>query len=126
VGHDCDQTTAAVARSAALVADDISAKLIAVWCRTARTARWISKYQPTQPVAGLSPDARICRRLALCYGIAPVLVAPDLAEGGQPTRELERQIAAKFSLQAGDPVVIVGDPSAPHRTSTVSIHHVEV
>jgi pyruvate kinase len=122
VGYELDRTTFAVARSAVLVAHDLGAKLIAVWCRSGRTVRWISKYQASQPILGLSDNSAVCRRLTLCYGVEAMAVPPQFAEHGPPWAELERRIVEACSLTAGDVVVVVGDPSVPQRAATLSIH----
>ena len=122
VGHEIDQTRSAVARSSALIAHDLGAKLIAVWCYSGTTARWISKYQARQPLVGLSADQRVCNQLSLCYGLEPMLVPPEFAAGAAPWRDLEPQIATKFALDIGDVIMVVGDPTHPERASTLSIH----
>ena len=122
VGHDVDRTTAAVARSAAIVAHDLGANLIVVWCRTGRTARWISKYQMPQVLVSLSSDEALCRRMALCHGVEPMQVSAEFENGTEPSPVLYDRIVRAHGLEPGAIVVIVGEPTAPHRASTVSIH----
>lgn len=122
VGHAVDKTTAAVARSAALVAHDVGARLIAVWCQSGRTARWISKYQLPQILVGLSASDVMCRRLALSYGVEPMAVSPEFAAGTGPVDELQRRLAERHGLEKGDIFIVVGDPTARKRRSTLSIH----
>lgn len=122
VGHDADRTTAAVARSAAIVAHDLGAKAIAVWCRTGRTARWISKYQMPQVLIGLSSREALCRRMALLRGVEPMHVSTESENGAEPSQALYDRIVREHCLERGQIVVIVGEPTAPHRASTVSIH----
>src|SRR3546814_13323009 len=63
--------------SSDLVAHDLGAKLIAVWCRSGRTARWISKYRMPQPLVGLATEERVCRQLAMSYGVFSKVVTLD-------------------------------------------------
>lgn len=126
VGHEIDRTASAVARSVALVAHDLQAKLIVVWCRTGTTARWISKYRCRQRVITLSSNEAICRRLSLCYGIKPMFITADYAEGTAPWTDLEKKIIQENQLQQDDIFVVVGDPSARNRASTLSIHVVSL
>lgn len=121
VGNDTDRIRSAVARSATLVAQDLAAALVAVWCRSARTAQWMSKYRMPTPLVGLSADAAVCRRLTLAYGIQPMQVPASFADGSAPWRELEARLVDTFSLERGDLIVVVGDPEAPERASTMSI-----
>ena len=122
VGHDVVRTTAAVARSAAIVAHDLDAKAIVVWCRTGRTARWISKYQLPQALIGLSSREALCRRMALPRSVDPIHVSAESENGAEPSLALYDRIVREHCLERGHIVVIVGEPTAPHRASTVSIH----
>lgn len=123
VGQAVDRITSGVVRSTVLVAQDLGAKLVAVWCRSGRTAQWISKYR-VRPLVGLSADPQICRRMALSYGVEPLLVPAALAEGRSPWSELEGLLVERYGLQRGDLIVVVGDPTAPQRASTLTIHAV--
>jgi pyruvate kinase len=122
VGDEVDRTTFAVARSAALVAQDLDAALVAVWCRSGRTARWISKYRVRQRILGLSDSPVVCRRLALSYGVEAMLVPSEVARGASPWHDLDASIVGTCSLKAGELIVVVGDPTAPERAATLSIH----
>lgn len=122
VGQGIDRTSAAVARSAALVAHDLQAKLIVVWCRSGQTARWLSKYRCRQKIVTLSSKEAVCRRMAMCYGIEPMLVESTYEEGRSPWETLAQRIISQHGLQQGDVYVVVGDPTAQHRASTLSIH----
>jgi pyruvate kinase len=124
VGHDIDRATAAVARSAALVAEDIGAKMIVIWCRAGRTARWVSKYHTGKTLVGLSAEPAVCRRLALSYALKPMLVSQEFADGTKPWHDLEEEIAALFPLSTGDFIVLVGDPTSHHRIPRLTIHMV--
>ncbi|MGD2108354.1 MAG: pyruvate kinase [Phycisphaerae bacterium] len=124
VGRQVDRRAAAVARSAVLIAQDLGAKLLVVWCRTGRTVRWISKYQIPKALVGLSSDGSLCRRLALCGGVEPRLVPEDFESGAMPSSRLYEQLTAWSALVPGDMIVVVGEPTAPHRASTINIHTV--
>jgi pyruvate kinase len=118
---DVDRRAAAVARSATLIGHDLGAKLLAVWCRSGRTARRVSKNDPAQPIVALCSRPALCRRMALVRGVKPLLVEPRFADGTAPWRELEDQLCEMHTLERGDLVVVVGDPVRPERLSTLSI-----
>jgi pyruvate kinase len=122
VGHQVDRKRAAVARSVVLIAQDLGAKLITVWARSGQTIRWISKYRMPKPLLSLSSDETMCRRLALCAGIESRLVPKDFESGAIPSGELYEHLKSSFGLVSGDIFVVIGEPTAPHRTSTISIH----
>jgi len=121
VGHTIDRTTSAVARSAAMVAHDLGAKLIAAWCRSGRTIRWLSKYRGRQPLAGLSSRGSVCRRLSLSYDVDPILVSPEMERGEGSWHQLEELLVERFGLRVGDIIVVVGDPRGPKKACTISI-----
>ena len=60
--------------------------------------------------------------MALSYGIAPVLVDEADAKGETPWATLETRLTERFDLRKGQIIVVVGDPAASHRESTVGIH----
>ena len=125
VGHKIDRMASAVARSTAIVAQDLGARLIAAWCRTGRTARWLSKYRVDQPLIALSSDPAVCRRLALSYGVRPMLVPDDRPDAHRLWSDIEGRLAAQHNLAPGDFIVIIGDPTDPARSCTISIRTVE-
>ena len=77
---------------AAVVGRDLRAALLAVWCRTGRTARWVSKNNPSQPIVALCADVAICRRMALVRGVEPILAVAEKDEmvTGKPVEQLLR------------------------------------
>lgn len=125
VGINQDRTASAVARSAVIVAQDLRAKLIAVWSRSGRTARWISKYQASQPIYVLSEKPGVCRRCEMSYGIGAMLVPGEFIERGVSWEELQRRIVERTRINNGDVIVLVGDPAAPMRVPTISIRVIE-
>jgi pyruvate kinase len=124
IGQHDDRTAAAVAHSAVLIALELDVKLLAVWCRSGRTARWISKYQIPKTLIALSSNDVLCRQLALCAGLEPRLVPKDFESGAIPSRQLYEHVSESLGLDPGDMVVVVGEPTAPQRASTISIHTV--
>lgn len=122
VGHEIDRTASAVARSAALIAHDLSASLLAVWCRSGRTARWLSKYQGRRPIVALCTDAGMCRRMSLSYGVLPLLTPAPWAEGKTPWHEIEKSLMREFELKREEVIVVIGDPLAMSKRSTISIY----
>lgn len=122
VGHRTDPTSAAVARSAALVAHDVQAKLIIVWCRTGRTARWLSKYQLPQSIAGLATSEAVCHSLALSSGVDAILIDASTLTSDNQWPALRDSLTLRYDLSPGDPVVVVGDPKRPAARSSISLH----
>lgn len=63
----------AITHSACLTAMDLRAKAILTPTHTGHTARMIARFRPQCPVVALTQRKEVCRRLALCWGIIPLL-----------------------------------------------------
>jgi len=72
LGATLRRATTAVAHSANLLAKETDARAVAVWSDTGNTARLLSKTRLSMPVVGLAADERVCRRMAMYYGVLPV------------------------------------------------------
>lgn len=97
----------AIAEAAHALAEGLDARAIAGYTRTGRTADLLATRRPGVPIFAFSPDERVCRRLALRWGVTPIS-----AELGA---DLESSIAAVISaltergdVAGGDRLVIVG------------------
>ncbi len=67
-----------LSRSAVKMARELNAKAIAVCAKTGTTCRMISEERAPAPVLGMSTDPRICARMALYWGVLPVLVQDEV------------------------------------------------
>jgi len=63
----------ALARAASRLARDLGAAAIAVFTRRGRTAQLMSKERPSVPVFAFTPSREVWRRLALWWGVEPLL-----------------------------------------------------
>lgn len=63
----------ALAHSACTLAHDIGAKVIVVCTRTGGTARTVSRFRPMIDIIGMTTDERAYRKLALSWGVIPVM-----------------------------------------------------
>ncbi|MGD2075305.1 MAG: pyruvate kinase [Gammaproteobacteria bacterium] len=61
-----------MAHAAVQLAQDLDLDAIVVPTRTGTTARIVSAHRPLAPTLGACAEARICRRMALHWGIVPV------------------------------------------------------
>jgi len=67
-------TSDAIAFAAVHTAQTIGATLIVSATESGRTAILISRYRPRIPILALTPSALVQRRLALYFGIVPIVV----------------------------------------------------
>lgn len=63
----------ALSHSACTLAHDIGAKVIVVCTRTGGTARTVSRFRPMIDIIGMTTDERAYRKLALSWGVIPVM-----------------------------------------------------
>ena len=63
----------AVSRRACELAEDIGAKLIITFTQSGATARMVSKHRPSPVILAATPVKETYRRLALVWGVIPVL-----------------------------------------------------
>jgi pyruvate kinase len=95
----------AVAGAACELAEHIGAAAIIAWTASGTTARLVAKHRPRRPILALSPRADTARRLALVWGVLPLV-----AEGGTDTDAMLAKAPsiamAHGILRPGDKVVI--------------------
>jgi pyruvate kinase len=95
----------AVADAACTLADDIGAAAIVACTQGGTAARLVAQHRPRRPILALTPLAETSRRLALVWGVVPVVVEMP----GSTDEMLERipGILLETGLvRSGDPVVI--------------------
>jgi pyruvate kinase len=107
-----------VGHAARVLADDLKARAIVVLTRTGTTAQNVSQERPVEPIIAFTDDLAIGRRLALCYGVAPV-VMPLEQTIEELIHQVDREIERRGYAAPGDRVVIVG--ANPYRTTHPSI-----
>ena len=95
----------AIARAACTMAADIDAAAIVTYTQSGDTARRVAQYRPRAPIIGPTPLAETYRRLALVWGVTPVL------NQSQPTTDvlIDGHLGAALaaaSVRGGDTVVI--------------------
>ena len=64
----------AIAAAASQIAEAIEAKAIATFTQSGVTALRLSRERPSHPILGLTPSRDVARRLALAWGVYPVVI----------------------------------------------------
>jgi pyruvate kinase len=99
----------AICEAAVTLAEHGHADAIVAVTRTGRTARLLAAFRPDPPVFAVTPDAGVARRLAVVWGVVPVV--GDIGEGIVPALPVARQLVTAGKLSAGACVVLVSvDP----------------
>jgi len=117
------RVTSAVAHGASLVARELNAKLVAVWSETGNTARLLSKYRLPQPIVTLSPHERVCRQVAMNYGVIPVHAAQP-ANPEHMLRKLDELLTARGLAEPNDLILVIAGTQLhrPGATNNLLIH----
>ncbi|MDE7453138.1 MAG: pyruvate kinase, partial [Clostridia bacterium] len=71
--YNITKLSEALSHSACTLAHDIGASVIVVCTRTGGTARTVSRFRPLIDIIGMTTDERAYRKLALSWGVIPVL-----------------------------------------------------
>ncbi len=102
-------STQAICEAAVTMATLGHAEAIAAVTRTGRTAALLSALRPAAAVYALTSCPDVARRLALYWGVVPLVA--DIGEGLVPVVPLAERLAAAGRLPAGATIVLVSvDP----------------
>ncbi len=100
-------TIDAISHATCGMAIDLDANAIVVCSYSGMTARMVSRFRPSVDIIGLTTTEKVWRKLALSWGVKPVL-AEDY-----PSTEVLFYVAKKtasevFNLKQGDKIIITG------------------
>ena len=113
----------AVAAAATVASRHMNAGLIAAYTESGATARLISELRPPVPIVALTPNEEVVRRMALFWGVQPMLAARQSSTDAmiEQVRALCRR---RRLVKVGSPIVMVaGLPlNEPGNTNLMTIH----
>ncbi len=102
-----DTKTGALARSARFLARDVDASAVVAASESGYTARKAAKFRPNIPVVAWTPTERVCRQLALSWGIIPQQ-ASHTAESADAVIQSSVQSAKEAgAIESGDTAVVI-------------------
>lgn len=115
----------AVCDAATLVAAEVDARHIVAFTQSGATAQLLSKYRPPAPLIALTPYPRVRNRLALSWGVTPMVMEIPVTID-RLIADLEKRLIRDRVVEEGDVVVIVcGAPlDVGGRTNLMKIHRV--
>jgi pyruvate kinase len=94
-----------ITRAAFEMAEDVGAAAIVVPTLSGYTARMVARHRPRMPIIALVPDERVCRQLALVWGVTVVGV-PRFADGKEVLASFAAPVRATGLVPAGSTVVV--------------------
>jgi len=99
--------TDAISDATARLARKIGARLIVTSTWSGYTARQVARERPTEPIVALTPNETVWRRLALTWGVIPVLVEP-IENTDEMLQMMQRTVLELGLATQGDLVVVTG------------------
>ena len=112
----------ALSHSACTLAKDLGAKAIVVCTHTGMTARMVSRFRPQIPIIGLTTNEKAFRKLALSWGVVPMMI--DEFNSVDVLFYFAKESARKSGLvKRGEKVVLTGGTPTGRggNTSLISI-----
>lgn len=118
-------TLDAISHSACAMAIDVQAKAIVVCSVSGITARMVSRFRCPVDIIGMTTDERIWRRLALSWGVTPVL-AEKVSSMDVMFYHAVKSAKNVFNIKKGETVVVTGGPiNGQHgNTNTIKVEQV--
>jgi pyruvate kinase len=116
-GHFRREISDAISFAAAEMAQDLEAAAILTSTDFGTTARLISRFRPAAPVIAVTPREETWRRLALSWGVFPLL-AHNLTDTDHMFQVVKEEALKAGWLKEGDAVVITAGTPLGRRGST--------
>ena len=95
-----------LARAARQLAHDRNVARIAVFTRSGRTARFMSKARPRVPIMAFTPEAETYHLMAMYWGVTPYLV-PYASDMDGMLERVEDALLSTKELHPGEQVVLI-------------------
>ena len=102
------------------MAIDLNAKAIVVCSVSGRTSMLVSRFRTPVNIIGMTTDSRIWRRLAMSWGVTPVL-ADRFPNIDVMFYFAKQHTVSALGLQPGDNVIMTGGPIEGNRGNTNTI-----
>ncbi len=119
-----DLITHAVAKSAVNILNETSAKAIAAFSVSGKTSKLISKQRPANPVYAFTPSSKVYNRMALIWGMTPVLI-PKINNIARLVEAAERIMIDKKYIKKNDLMIFIsGLALKTGSTNLIKIHKV--
>ncbi|MEW5898548.1 MAG: pyruvate kinase [Bacillota bacterium] len=117
--------TDAISHATCAAAQDLGAAAIITSTQTGYTAKMVSKYRPRAPIIAVTPEMKVLRKLALVWGVQPLLIAPIKDTDSMIAAAIEISLAAEM-VKPGDLVVITAGVPVGMRgtTNLLKVHAV--
>jgi pyruvate kinase len=118
--------TDAIGKATVRVAREIGATLIVTSTWSGYTARQIARERPRTPIVAFTPQESTLRRLALVWGVTPILV-PPYGSTDDMLETVDGLLRGRGEAKMGDTIVVTGGiPVASEgKTNFIVVHRIE-
>ncbi len=115
----------AISHATCAMAIDVNAKAIVVCSVSGKTARMVSRFRGPVDILGMTTDEKVWRKLAMSWGVAPVLAETFSSMDVMFYYGLTNAKKV-FGLKSGDNVVLTGGPinGVAGNTNTIKVETV--
>jgi len=116
-------STEAISQATCEIAAELSAKAIITSTMSGYTARMVARHRPATPIIAVTPNPRTYRRLALVWGVYPLMVQ-EFTNTDEMIATAVQAALERGLVEQGDIVVITaGVPmGGPGKTNMIKIH----
>ncbi len=115
----------AISQAAITIADSLDVAAVVAFTQSGYTARLVSKSRPQVPILAFTPDTEIAERMALYWGVRP-LICPPMDRLDDLTAYMQRACLLHGIVQPGQLVVMTGGHPLAARGSTNFVKIVEI
>ncbi len=115
----------AITKAAVDVGEVVGAKFLVAFTQSGDSARRMSRLRSSLPILALTPDVGTCNRLALSWGIEPML-APAVGYTDEMVKQVDSVLVNSARVDVGDFIMIVAGspPGIPGSTNALRVHRI--
>ena len=116
-----DRLDEAISRATSQLSRELMVRTIATPVISGKTARMVSAERPAAPVLALTSRVEACRRLALFWGVLPVVA--DVSDLDTLRETVRREARERGLAEPGEPILLVWNAGrgSARRAPTISI-----
>lgn len=119
-----DLVTHAIAQSSVNILHEVDAKAIISFSLSGKTSRAISKHRPFMPIYSFTPFRKNYNRLALIWGLTPLLVKPIKDTKSLIAESIEVLVDKKYIKKNDLVIIVTGLAFRSGSTNVLKIHRI--
>jgi pyruvate kinase len=115
----------AITKAAVEVGEMVGAKFLVAFTQSGDSARRMSRLRSALPILALTPEPGTFNRMALTWGVEPMLVKP-VGHTDEMVKQVDTALIASGRAEIGDLIMIVAGspPGIPGSTNAMRVHRI--